>query len=103
MSEKKICFPNKIKVSGLPFFLQGWNNIYMKTNQMSEGCPVYELQGYNLYWVMPIIGVIIYRKDGIWQMQRDCDLHPMGIKKYGGSQEDPFGYWTSGAIVVPYD
>jgi hypothetical protein len=104
MSDKKnIVFPNRIKVSGLPFMLQGWNNIYTKIDQMTDDCPIYELQSYLLYGLFPIIGTIIYRKDGIWQMQRECDYHPNGIKKYGGSQEDPFGFWSHGAIIAPYD
>lgn len=97
-----MAFPNKIRVSGLPFMLQGWNNVYIKTGEMSDDCPVYKLDSYTLYGVFPIIGVSIFRRNGIWVMQRECDGYPNGIHKYGESpQPDPFGYWSDGAYVTP--
>jgi len=95
-------FPNHIRVTGLSFFLQGWNNVYYKTGETSDGCPVYRLDSYKLYWGIPIIGVKIFRDEGVWKLQRECDSYPMSIKKFGQSpQGDPFGYWSEGAHVVP--
>lgn len=97
-------FPEKIRVTGLPFMLQGWNNVYHLTAEISDGCPVYRLNPYTLYLFIDIIGVRILRIDGVWCMQRDCDDHPMySIKKYGDkNQPDPFGYWSSGMHVKPH-
>jgi len=96
-------FPQTIKVSGFPFMLQGWNSKYHKTSEMSDGCPVYQLNSYILYYFIDIIGVKLFRVDGIWVLQRMCDVVPaMDIKKYGlGPQPDPFGFWSMGAYVTP--
>jgi hypothetical protein len=82
--------------------LQGWNNIYYRTHEESDACPVYRLEPYNLYYLIPIIGVKIFRKDGIWVFKRDCDGNETDIRKYGKSpQGEPFGYWTYGATIKP--
>jgi hypothetical protein len=96
-------FPQQIRVKGLPFMLQGWNAVYTKINEESDGCPVYHLEPYTLYWTIPIIGVRILRKNGIWRMKRDCDNYESEIGKYGmAPQSDPFGYWTHGSQVLPH-
>ena len=87
-------------MKGLTFLLQGWNNTYIKTSETKDGCPVYHLASYNLYGLIPIIGVKIYRSNGIWVLHRDGDDLPTEIKKYGASpQSDPFGQWSNGAKV----
>jgi len=93
-------WPQQIRMSGLPFMLQGWNNVYYKTSDISDGCPVYRLDSYNLYWLISIIGVRIMRIDGVWVIWRNGDYGPIDIKKYGQSpQPDPFGSWSNGAKV----
>jgi hypothetical protein len=52
--------PDKIRVSGLPFMLQGWNNVYTKRKRMDGDELVYELHGYMLYWFIHIIGVSVH-------------------------------------------
>lgn len=95
-------FPQNIRLKGLPFMLQGWNSTYYKTSEESDGCPVYRLDSYSLYRFISIIGVKIFRKNGVWVLQRDSDDSPMDICKYGASpQGDPFGYWSNGANVQP--
>ena len=97
-----MAFPEKIKMKGLPFMMQGWNNVYERTGEVSDGCPVYSLAPYNLYFVIAIIGVKIMRVGGIWVLKRDCDLSHMSFRKYGyGPQGDPFGHWSNGGFVVP--
>lgn len=84
--------------------LQGWNNVYTMTEEVSEGCPVYHLDEYTLYFTIPIIGATLKRVNGIWRLQRDCDSIPLTIQKYGATpQGDPFGRWTRGASVEPVD
>jgi phosphoglycolate phosphatase-like HAD superfamily hydrolase len=63
-------FPDQIRVRGLPFLLQGWNTVYYKTARMADGCPIYRLDEYVLYGLIGIIGVSIYRSDGIWHLVR---------------------------------
>lgn len=95
-------WPQQIKMSGLPFMLQGWNNVYYKTGELSDGCPVYRLDSYNLYYFISIIGVRIMRLDGVWVIWRNGDIGPIDIKKYGSSpQGDPFGHWSNGGSVKP--
>lgn len=64
--------------------------------------PYLYLKSYNLYWTIAIIGVRIFREDGVWKMQRDCDTRPMSFNKYGlAPQSDPFGYWSDNIYVQP--
>jgi hypothetical protein len=99
----KEVFPKSIRVSGFPFMLQGWNNIYHQNGETQDGCPVYELNDYTLYLAIPIIGTKIYRCQGQWVFHRNCDIDCMpGYAKYGTlPQSDPFGYWSNGVHVTP--
>ena len=95
-------WPQQIRMRGLPFMLQGWNNVYYKTGELSDGCPVYRLDSYNLYYLVAIISVRIMRLNGVWVIHRDGDFGPLDIKKYGaGPQGDPFGEWSNGGKVKP--
>ena len=97
-------YPNKIKISGLPSTLQGWNTTFYKTQEVSEGCPVYKLDPYILYFFVPIIGVTIYRLNGQWTMKRESDSFPMNIIKISNQdQSSPIGEWTFGAEVASVD
>ena len=40
----KPTYPEKIRMSGLPFMLQGWNTEFVRTSEESDGCPVYYLE-----------------------------------------------------------
>jgi hypothetical protein len=102
-------FPEKIKMSNLPFFFQGWNTVLKKTNEFSDGAPVYRLNGYKLYYIIPIIGITIRRIAGRWYLHRDCDYINlfafMGKKKTPETVEKdplPCGEWTYGGIVTEY-
>ena len=46
--------PEGIKISGLSFFYQGWNNTYKKQSYKYNGKPVYKLDAYNLYGLFPV-------------------------------------------------
>lgn len=85
-------YPNHIRVSGLPFMLQGWNNIYVKTDRLSEGAPVYELAPYTLYGCIPIIGTRIFKTDGKWRLQRMCDFEPV-FTNLSEVTSTPLGAW----------
>lgn len=97
-------FPERIKVTNLPFMFQGWNKIYVKIGNDEEGFPIYHLKPYTLYFFIEILGVKLFRKNGIWVIQRDIDSYPTVFQKYGiEPQSDPFGYWSEGCIVIPCD
>jgi hypothetical protein len=97
-------FPDKIKVSGFPFIMQGWNGVYTKCSETSDGYPVYKLKEYTLYWIVQIAGTRIFRQNGIWRLEREDSLLTEDIVEYGDSpQNTPFGYWSKGIKVEPYD
>ena len=103
VNTNSVIYPSRIKVSGLPFMLQGWNNVFYWTTERRDNKPVYRLEPYVLYWTIPIIGVTIYSRNGKWVFQRDYDDEPLpDIYKYG-AQSDPLGSWTMGMKVEPYD
>lgn len=93
-------FPEKIRMRGFPFLSQGWNSIYKKTDQVSDGCPVYRLEPYNLYHMIAIIGVTIFRKDGIWVLQVDGDSAPLYKRISASTQNGPEGYWPCGGYTT---
>ncbi len=91
-------FPNKVKMSGLPFMFQGWNNIFTKTDELSEDCPIYVLSEYTLYSLIEIIGVNLLKKDGKWRLQRSCDSSYFFTKI--SDEDSPIGTWEYGGRVT---
>jgi hypothetical protein len=91
----------KIYLSGLPFTLQGWNNVYTKNETNNN---TYHLAPYTLYYLFPILGTTISKINGRWELTRDCDYRysndaTMDIYKLGKDQDTPFGDWTYGVKV----
>ena len=104
-------YPERVRMSGLPFMLQGWNCVFHKSSrETSDGRPVYRLRSYTLYWLYPIIGVRMLREKGSWHLKRDCDDRVLSdLRKLGGPEEGdddgaggdlPMGHWTYGAAVT---
>jgi len=96
-------FPKKIKISGLPFIDHGWNNILKKYDfKESDGCPVYHLDKYWLYGIIPIVGIRMMRIDGVWQVLRNdpfspgTDIH----QQNGEDNSSPVGKWITGTTEV---
>ena len=95
-------FPNKIKMSGLPFVLQGWNTTFSKTKDLSDGAPIYRLEPYSLYFTIPIIGGSVKKVNGKWIFVRDYDFGVnSGLEKVSPGNCFPFGEWSYGAKIVP--
>lgn len=95
---------DSIRMSGLPLMFSGWNNVFKRVEgEDSEGCPVYHLDEYALYFIIPILAVTIKKKDGKWIFYRDCDTDNFAFMKKvaGQSEETPFGEWTYGGCVTP--
>jgi hypothetical protein len=89
-------YPQKIKVSGLPFMLQGWNNIFTKTDSDE---PVYRLNEYTLYGLIPIAPAIIYKLKDRWILRREDDFLGHWIPAEGTRLT---GRWSGGVKVVEY-
>jgi len=82
-------FTDKVRVYGLPLFLKGWNALFYKTDEISEGSPVYRLDPYMLYYVIAIVGVKLIFRNGKWSLVRDDD-RVMFIKH---NNKELFGEW----------
>ena len=85
--------PDKLYMTGFPFFMQGWNAKYKRVGN------TYRLEPYTLYGTIPIIGVTLYKAHGKWRLQRDCDYFYMEINKLDDNQDTPIGKWTYGGTV----
>lgn len=93
-------FPKSITVSGFPLIQMGWNEVYKRTNNISDGKPTYRLDSYILYgFLVGIIGVTISSIDGVWCFTRDGDQFPI----YNKTEKSmfPFGVWNNGIMVTP--
>ena len=92
--------PEYVYMTGLPFFLQGWNR-KLKRITMSGGQVAYRLEPYTLYGFLSIIGITLMQDGaGRWSIYRDCDLpYSMGISRVGTSMS-PIGEWTQGRVVA---
>lgn len=42
-------FPDAVRIRGMDFMHQGWNTIFEKTEELSNGYPVYYMKTYKLY------------------------------------------------------
>lgn len=95
-----IIYPDEIRVSGLPFYLRGWNRTFKRTEEMSEGTPVYRLEPYTIFLVIRVLGVSIRKFSGRWYLMRDCDGEAYSnIYKDSRDQIYPFGQWSRGVFV----
>ena len=87
-------YPEAVLVSGFPFMLQGWNGVYQITNEKSDDVPVYRLNSYLLYWLIPIIAVTLRRVDGRWKIKSESML-----KETVASNDELFGNWRHGCQI----
>jgi len=89
--------PEKIRVSGLPFMLQGWNAVYNRVRKLDSKDGVifkYRLDSYTLYGFIVIIGTEIRYKNEKWEFWRDGDDEPFAINLVDNGTL-PTGYWVS--------
>ena|SRR5438874_2305723 len=99
-------YPDKIRMSGLPFGLQGWNTELVRTDEESDDCPVYYLSPYLLYWLYPVTGGKMMRIKGRWVFRTDEDLEGKYTMKKNVSflcdeykDPYPYGQWSHGGQV----
>lgn len=106
-------FPNKLKMSGLPIFLMGWNSVFQRTDQIRDNCPVYVLEQYLMYHFVYVPLAKIYRKNKRWVLEcpscnGDCENCGPGISKLYGEKYKgklkvdplPMGTWSHGATLT---
>lgn len=82
-----------VRVSGFPFMLQGWNNVFVRVD-LATGSPIYWLSSYTLYGFIDIIGCSISKSKETkkWEFWRNCDDGPL-YRKPGDDQISPVGDW----------
>jgi hypothetical protein len=88
-------FPNKIRFIGMPLSMSGWNGKFIKTAQMSDGCPIYVLPCHK-YLFIDICGCRLQRNDGVWDLIRDDGEY---IFSKCSSSVFPFGTWYHGKVI----
>jgi hypothetical protein len=95
-------YPPRIKMSGLPLCLSGWNAVFVKTEKISCGCPVYTLDSYNMYNIVPIIGGTIFKRGDEWVFVRNCDdiSDSLTYLYKNDANDTPLGKWSYGGIVT---
>ncbi len=91
-------YPDKAYMYGMPMCLWGWNGEYYKTKDVIEDSPVYKRDSYTMLWIIPIIGVTIYKSQGRWVLIRECDFDLDWSLCKKEDQETPFGSWSYGAF-----
>ena len=93
-------FTDKVRVTGLPLLLKGWNGIYYKTDEISEGFPVYRLDPYMLYYIFPILGVKLAVYNGKWTLERD-EYSLMFTKRNNKKFFGEWGYYGMKIVPIP--
>lgn len=59
ITDKPIEYPERIRVSGWNLTMMGFNNWYYRTNEIRNGAPVYRMESYNLFYLIPIFAAEI--------------------------------------------
>lgn len=95
--EDPIFLPPKIKVSGLPLTMCGWNTVLVYREESNT----YNLAPYSLWGLFGIFGGKMMLVDGRWTFfvhgHERCDFYKL---EKGPS---PIGQWTYGATVTAVD
>lgn len=105
--------PTQIRVSGLPFFWQGWNTMYYRV--VVNGEVMYVMDPYTLYFFIPIFGVVIRKLGKKWVLMRSdgvvickkldsisCQRMDSIRGNHDEDQETPFGDWEYNMSVVGF-
>jgi hypothetical protein len=87
-----------LKVLGLPFSLWVYNDKFYKSDEIHEGAPVYVVEPYFLYGLIPIAGAKILKYQGIWVLWRNVDSQPI-FHSIEENQQLPIGEWSNGVTV----
>jgi hypothetical protein len=89
-------------MKGLPLMLSGWNGVYERTNEMSEGAPVYYRPPHRMLIFLQIFGVKLRRYGGRWVLHPD-NSGLGGIVKTRDGHDSPLGHYeANGFTMVDY-
>lgn len=100
-------WPGAIRVRGLPFILQGWNNIYTREDVEGQDYPIYVLKSYTLYGCINIFSAYISwnSSEGCWYLRRGDELIISRSRRVKNQKVDPgtqllllLRQWKSGDI-----
>jgi hypothetical protein len=83
-------WPAIITLSGLPPWLAGWNGELRKTNNLSDGAPVYENPEHEFLGVV-VAGIRVLCHEGSWIcVKNECLPHdPSAFKDHAEQQGSP--------------
>ena len=88
--------PRRIKISGLPLMLCGWNTELV----LDEEANCYNLRPYVLWYIFGIFGGKIVNRPGVgWVFLRQ-GFELTDFRQVSGNAESPVGEWTYGATVT---
>lgn len=87
--------PEYVLVQGLPFMLQGWNNVFYRSQERADGVPIYKLQSYWLYGWIDIASARLLRIGGVWVLRKN------GYHWNVDAMENLDKDWEPKAIVHP--
>lgn len=69
---KNFVWPQRVAISGLPFYLMGWRNTQFDLVDINDiGEPTYRLESYKLFGLITIVGVTIHKREGEWGIYPD--------------------------------
>lgn len=99
-----VAFPRSIRMSGLPWNVQGWNGVYTQTSDRSDGHPTYRRAAFKWFGVLNIRGATILCCDGVWGLQPDDWIDIDGCewwftRKLERPATSPIGEWRDGIVT----
>lgn len=107
----------EVKVSGFSFVSQGWNSRYTRYDRntipnqneaiidilLDEADHYYYLKPYNMWGLIGIVGVFIFKYDKVWKMLKEVDTNRIlnHRKGKGGFIDNPFVAYKLGEQTNP--
>jgi len=94
-------WPERVRISGMPFLLQGWNTVLQRGAFSDQGYPVYSVESYELYGLFSIAGMKLEFTDNKgWELM-PYNTHPNFYKNGCNEIKDvnPLGSWSYGFCI----
>lgn len=87
-------YPQYVYLRGLPLMFSGWNGVYERTSELSDGAPVYYRKPHRMLIFIKIVGVKMRKYHGTWTLEPD-NAGPGGLCKVYGHPQLPYGQWEA--------
>jgi hypothetical protein len=99
-------YPDKIRVKGLPFIFTGWNNIFVRTNELINGYPIYYLKSSTILKIYSTKIIFVKNFNGRWYIFRDeeyiCLENNADIVSILSCSDELFGKWSNGVVLEKF-